>query len=74
MTAATDATATDEAKRLGEVGLHGWRKFAADLAAPRVASVTRAGEQDAKAWIGLAFVALSAWHVGSTVVRFLRAR
>jgi hypothetical protein len=62
------------AKRLGEHGLQGWRRKVADTAAPRLAGVTPLEEREMRAWIGLAFVALSAWYLGTTAARFLRAR
>ncbi len=63
-----------EAMRLGEQGLQGWRARLADTAAPRLAGVAPLDEHEARAWIGLAFVVLSAWYLGTTAVRFLRER
>jgi hypothetical protein len=69
----TDVTAVGhEARRLGEHGLQGWRGKLADTAAPRLADVAPFEEKDVRAWIGLAFVALSAWYLGTTAARFLR--
>ena len=63
-----------EARRLGEYALQGWRRKVADAAAPRLAPKTPLDEQDTRAWIGVAFVALSAWYVGRTAARFLSRR
>jgi|1186.fasta_scaffold11563_3 hypothetical protein len=63
-----------EARRLGEHGLQGWRRKVADAAAPRLAGVTPLDERDTRAWIGVVFVALSAWYVGTTAARFLGGR
>jgi hypothetical protein len=63
-----------EVKLLGEQGLQGWRAKLADTAAPRLAGVAPLDEQEVRAWIGLAFVALSAWYLGTTAARFLRER
>jgi hypothetical protein len=62
-----------DVKQLGVIGLQGWRRKVADAAAPALAGVTPLQREDARAWIGLAFVALSAWYVGVTAVRFLRS-
>jgi hypothetical protein len=63
-----------EAKRLGELGLQGWRKQVAAVAAPPLSKVTPLSRRELDAWIGLGFVALSAWYLGSTLARFLRTR
>ena len=63
-----------EVRRLGEQSLQGWRAKLADTAAPRVAGVAPLNEQEVRAGIGLAFVALSAWYLGTTAARFLRER
>jgi hypothetical protein len=65
-------TTATEAKRLGEHGLQGWRRKVADTAAPPLAGIAPVDEQDVRAWIGLAFVVLSAWYLGRTAARFLR--
>jgi hypothetical protein len=62
-----------DVKRLGLIGLQGWRKKVADAAAPPLAGMTPMQKEDARAWIGLAFVALSVWYLGATAVRFLRS-
>jgi hypothetical protein len=61
-----------DVKQLGVIGLQGWRKKVADAAAPPLAGITPLQKEDIRAWIGLAFVVLSAWYVGATAVRFLR--
>jgi hypothetical protein len=61
-----------EAKRLGEHGLQGWRRKVADATAPRLAVVAPPDEQELRAWIGLAFLVLSAWYVGTAAARFVR--
>ena len=58
---------------LGRHGLTGWRRRLADAAAPRIAS-TPGREEKIRGWIGLAFLALSALHVGRAVARFVRER
>ena len=63
-----------EARRLGELGLQGWRKPVADVASAPLSKVTPLSRSEAGAWIGLGFVALSAWYLGSTLARFLRTR
>jgi hypothetical protein len=68
------AAVRDEAKRLGEHGLQGWRAKVADTTAPHLARVAPVDEHDLRAWIGLAFVVLSAWYVGAVVARFVRSR
>ena len=62
------------AKRLGELGLQGWRKPVADAAAAPLSRVTPLSRAEVGAWIGLGFVGLSAWYLGSTLARFLRTR
>jgi hypothetical protein len=68
------AVVGEEARRLGEQGLQGWREKVADTAAPRLAGVAPLEEQEIRAWIGFAFVAASAWYLGTTAARFLRER
>ena len=63
-----------EAKRLGELGLQGWRKPVAGAAAAPLSKVTPLSKSELGAWIGLGFVGLSAWYLGSTLARFLRTR
>jgi hypothetical protein len=53
-------------------GLQGWRKRVADTAAPPLAGVTPLESEDLRALIGLAFVALAGWYLGTTAARFLR--
>jgi hypothetical protein len=62
------------AKDLGRVGLKGWRKAAADVAARPVATVTPLREQEVRELAGLVFLTLSAWYVGTSLARFLRSR
>ena len=66
--------ATNDARRLGEVGLKGWRKPVADAAARPLTKVTPMSRDELRAWVGLGFVVVSAWYLGSTLARFLRER
>jgi len=63
-----------EARRLGEHGLQGWRKPVADAASAPLGKVIPLPRSELGAWIGLGFVGLSAWYLGSTLARFLRTR
>jgi hypothetical protein len=60
-------------KELGNAGLVGWRKAVADRAAPPAAKRAPLSEDQARAVIGAAFFALSAYYVGSTIARMIRA-
>jgi hypothetical protein len=66
--------AVSAARRLGELGLQGWRKPVADAAAQPLSRVVPASRGEVRAWVGLGFVALSAWYLGSTLRRFLRTQ
>jgi hypothetical protein len=57
---------------LGEANLKGWRGRVAQPIATAVSGRTRASEQDIRALIGLAFLALSIYLLASTVRRGLR--
>jgi hypothetical protein len=61
-------------RELGHHGLQGWRGRVADAVAPRVANVTPAREDDVRAAIGLAFIALAGWYLAKTFVDFARSR
>jgi hypothetical protein len=63
-----------DARRLGEVGLTGWRRPVADAASRPLTKVTPMSRDELRGWVGLAFVAMSAWYLGSTMARFLRTR
>jgi hypothetical protein len=63
-----------EARRLGELGLQGWRKPVADAASAPLSKVTPLSRTELGACIGLGFVGLSAWYLGTTLARFLRTR
>jgi hypothetical protein len=65
---------TRHARRLGEVGLTGWRKPVADAASRPLTKVTPMSRDELRGWVGLGFVVLSAWYLGSTFARFLRER
>jgi hypothetical protein len=67
------ATATREARTLGEQALQGWRKRLADAAAPRIARQTRVSEADVRGAIGLVFLVLAVRHVVLTVKRFAQS-
>jgi hypothetical protein len=58
---------------LGNAGLVGWRKAVADRAAPPAAKRAPFSEDQARAVIGAAFFALSAYYVASTIVRMVKA-
>jgi hypothetical protein len=58
---------------LGNAGLVGWRKAVADRAAPPAAKRAPFSEDQARAAIGAAFFALSAYYVASTIVRMVKA-
>ena len=58
---------------LGHAGLVGWRKAVADRAAPPAAKRAPFSEDQARAAIGAAFFALSAYYVASTIVRMVKA-
>jgi hypothetical protein len=62
------------AKRLGEVGLQGWRKPVADVAAQPLSKVAPVSHSEVRALVGLGFVAVSAWYLASTLSRFLRTQ
>jgi hypothetical protein len=66
--------ASRDARQLGEVGLTGWRGPVADAASRPLARVTPLSREDLRALVGLGFVVLSAWYLGSTLARFLRTR
>jgi hypothetical protein len=55
-------------QRVGHAGLVGWRKKLADVVAPRAPIA----DDQARALIGGAFFALSAYYVVATVVRAIR--
>ena len=59
-------------QRVGHAGLVGWRKKAADLVAPGAAKLGPVSEEQARAIIGGAFFALSAYYVASTLIRALK--
>ena len=61
-------------RRLGHQGLTGWRKPAANVASRPLSKVTPMSEDEVRAWVGVGFVLLSAWYLGSTLARFLRER
>jgi hypothetical protein len=57
---------------LGEASLKGWRGRVARPVASAVSARTNASEQDVRAIIGLAFLALSIYLLASTIRRGLR--
>ena len=63
-----------EARRLGEVGLTGWRRPVADAASRPLTRVTPMSRDELRGWLGVGFVLMSAWYLGSTIARFLRTR
>lgn len=65
---------TSDARRLGEVGLKGWRKPVADAASRPLTKVAPMSRDELRGWLGLGFVLISAWYLGSTLARFLRER
>ena len=60
-------------RELGHHGLQGWRRRIADAAAPRLAKATPAREDDVRAVIGLAFIALAGWSLAKTFIEFARS-
>ena len=62
-----------QAQQLGQAGLVGWREKIADGVAPAAARRSRLSEDQARALVGTAFFALSAYYVISTCVRMVRA-
>ena len=60
-------------KQLGQLGLTGWREKVADVVAPPVASKAPLSEDQARAIVGAAFFALSAYYVVSTIARMVKA-
>ncbi|MFL5951079.1 MAG: hypothetical protein ACJ74M_05680 [Gaiellaceae bacterium] len=66
--------APEEARRLGEVGLKGWRQPVADAASRPLTKVTPIEHDELRSWFGLGFLVFSAWYLGSTLARFLRER
>jgi hypothetical protein len=67
------AAAMTKSKELGHAGLVGWRKAIADRVAPPAAKRAPLSEDDARALIGALFFGLSAYYVGSTIARMIRA-
>jgi hypothetical protein len=67
-------SAAPTARRLGDVALQGWRKPFADAASRPLTKVTPMSRDELRSWVGLGFVVMSAWYLGSTVARFLRTR
>lgn len=65
---------TSDARRLGEIGLKGWRKPVADAASRPLTKMTPMSREELRGWVGLGFVVVSAWYLGSTLARFLRER
>jgi hypothetical protein len=59
---------------LGEASLKGWRERLARPVARAVSSRTNLTEQQIRAFIGLAFLALSVYGLVSTVRRALESR
>jgi hypothetical protein len=59
-------------EQLGQAGLVGWRKAIADRVAQPAARRAPVSEEQARAIIGAAFFALSAYYVASTVARMVR--
>ena len=60
-------------EQLGHAGLTGWREKVADAVAPPVARRAPISEAQARAIVGGAFFALSAWYVATTVARMVKA-
>ena len=59
-------------EHFGHAALVGWRKKVADATAPRLASNGPLSEDQARAVIGVALFAASAFYVVSTVVRIVK--
>ena len=57
---------------LGQAGLVGWRAKIADGVAPVAAQRSRLSEDQARALVGAAFFAVSAYYVISTCIRMAR--
>jgi hypothetical protein len=62
-----------QAEQLGQAGLVGWRGKIADGVAPAAAQRSRLSEDQARALVGAAFFALSAYYVISTCIRMARS-
>jgi len=63
-----------DARRLGEVGLTGWRRPVADAAARPLTKVTPMSTAELRAWLGVGFVLMSGWYLRSTIARVVRTR
>ncbi|MEA2455841.1 MAG: hypothetical protein QOI45_2103 [Thermoleophilaceae bacterium] len=59
-------------EQLGQAALVGWRKAIADRAAQPLAHRAPVSEEQARALLGAAFFALSAYYVASTLARMAR--
>jgi hypothetical protein len=59
-------------EHFGHATLVGWRKAVADATAPRLANAGPLSEDQARAVIGSALFAASAFYVVSTVVRMVK--
>ncbi|MEA2267626.1 MAG: hypothetical protein QOD55_1130 [Solirubrobacteraceae bacterium] len=59
-------------EQLGQAALVGWRKAIADRVARPAAKRAPVSEERARAIVGAAFFALSAYYVTSTIRRMLR--
>ncbi|MEA2226645.1 MAG: hypothetical protein QOF04_275 [Solirubrobacteraceae bacterium] len=59
-------------EQLGQAALVGWRKTIADRAAQPLARRAPLSEEQARALLGAAFFALSAYYVASTLARMAR--
>jgi hypothetical protein len=68
------ATKSHDARKLGEVALKGWRAPVAAAASRPLTKVTPMSRDEWRDWLGLGFVLMSAWYLGSTFARFLRER
>jgi hypothetical protein len=62
-----------QAEQLGQAALIGWREKLADGVAPAAARRSGLSEDQARALVGAAFFALSAYYVISTCIRMARA-
>jgi hypothetical protein len=59
-------------EHFGHAALVGWRKKVADATAPRLANAGPLSEDQARAVIGVALFAASAFYVASTIVRIVK--
>lgn len=61
------------ATEIGNAGLASWRAAVADRVAPPAAKRTRLSEDQARAIVGAAFLALATFYVVTSAIRIARA-